>query len=91
MIRYVHMQKSSRNHGTYIVDLSCCKICMEYVSKETTKCNMENKEFIHTVEELQNRLEDKDFEIMAIVARNIWLRRNSIIFGGIFSHPNQIV
>lgn len=50
MIRYVHMQKSTRNHETYIVELSCSKICMEYVLKETTKCSMEYEEFIHTVE-----------------------------------------
>lgn len=34
---------------------------------------------------------DDDFEKMAVVVRNLWFRRNSLIHGGNFCHSNQIV
>lgn len=50
-----------------------------------------NDEFIHVVEVLQNKLEDDDIELMALVARNLWFRRNSMILGGLFGQPAQLV
>jgi hypothetical protein len=52
---------------------------------------MENEEFIHIVKDLQNKLENEDVELIAVVARNLWFRRNSVIREEIFSHPTQIV
>ncbi|XP_059441674.1 chloroplast envelope quinone oxidoreductase homolog [Corylus avellana] len=51
---------------------------------------MEIEGFIHIVVELQNKLEDEDFELMTKVARNMWLSTNSVIYGEMFSHPTQI-
>jgi hypothetical protein len=52
---------------------------------------MENEKFIHIVEELQDKLDDEEFSILAVVARNLWLRRNTVIFGGISNYPNLIL
>ena len=32
----------------------------------------------------------EELELFAITARQIWLRRNKVIHGGIFMHPNQV-
>lgn len=47
-----------------------------------------NDECIHIVEVLQNKLEDDDIELMVVVARNLWFKRNSVIYGGSFSLLN---
>jgi ribonuclease HI len=30
-------------------------------------------------------------ELLAVVARKLWLRRNSLVFEGIFRHPNEVL
>jgi hypothetical protein len=35
------------------------------------KSNVENGEFIHIVEELQDKLDDEEFALLAVVARNL--------------------
>jgi hypothetical protein len=35
-------------------------------------------------------VDDEEFETLAMVARHIWLMRNNVIFGGIFSHPSHM-
>lgn len=42
------------------------------------------EDFIHIVEDLHNKLENDDFEL-------IWFRRNSLIYGRNFCHCTQIV
>jgi hypothetical protein len=32
----------------------------------------------------------EDLELLAVLARRIWLRRNSLVFEGIFAHPNIV-
>lgn len=46
-------------------------------------------EFFHVVEALHNVLNNENFDLMAVVTRNLWFRRN--IHGGIFGYPTQIV
>lgn len=50
-----------------------------------------NEEFIHNVENLQNKLEDADLKLMVVVARNLWFRRNFVIYEGVFNHLSQLV
>lgn len=33
----------------------------------------------------------EDFEVIIVVAHNLWLRRNSLVNGGDFGQPNQFV
>jgi hypothetical protein len=40
---------------------------------------------------LRDRLGADELQLMVVVARLIWLRRNTIIFGGVFSMPAEIV
>lgn len=42
-------------------------------------------------EKLSNALEDDALELAMVLARKLWLRRNSIIFGGAISSPQQLV
>jgi hypothetical protein len=42
------------------------------------------------IQQLQAWLKDDDFLLALTVAQLIWLRRNSSIFGGEFSHPLQV-
>jgi hypothetical protein len=52
---------------------------------------VDNDEFIHIVEELQDKFNDEEFFILAVVARNLWLKRSTVVFVGIFNHHNLIV
>jgi hypothetical protein len=51
----------------------------------------EESDFIKVVETIMGRCEMEDLELFATTARLIWLRRNTVIHGGIFTHPNQVV
>jgi hypothetical protein len=39
---------------------------------------------------LLGRLEEPEFGKVACVARQIWLRRNKVVFEGTFTHPNTV-
>ena len=43
------------------------------------------------MEALHNALNNENFDLMAVMARNLWFRRNTLIHGGIFGYPTQIV
>lgn len=49
------------------------------------------EEFLHIVEGLHSRLENEDFEPKAVVACHLSFRRNSLNYGGLFTHPSQLV
>ncbi|GLT54196.1 hypothetical protein SLA2020_274150 [Shorea laevis] len=44
----------------------------------------------HLFESLEELLDDADLELVSALARGIWLRRNSVIFGGHFLSPSQL-
>lgn len=48
-------------------------------------------DFINIVEGLQNKVEDGDLELMAVVARHMWFRRNFLVYGGVLVIPSQLV
>jgi ribonuclease HI len=37
------------------------------------------------------RCDQTEVELFAVIARKIWLRRNQVVHGGSFSHPNQVL
>lgn len=43
------------------------------------------------VSELLNKLKKEDVELLATVARRIWLHRNAVVFGGDLINPAQLV
>jgi hypothetical protein len=59
--------------------------------KKLQRSCSENDGFINIVEGLQNKVEDEDLELTAVVARNMWFRRNCAVYGGAFSHRIQLV
>ena len=60
-------------------------------SKKFHKCSLVPASLTHILEFLLLRLEDEDIQLFAVVARQIWLRRNSFIFGGDLIPPSQVV
>lgn len=36
------------------------------------KCSMDNAKFFHIVDSIENGLDNDDFELMAVVERNLW-------------------
>jgi hypothetical protein len=48
------------------------------------KCTSDEVDFTLVVEKLMARLDDNQMHLVAMVARQIWLRRNLVIFGGEF-------
>lgn len=43
------------------------------------------------LEILQNRCSREEAELCAWIAWGIWTRRNTVLHGGVFTHPNQVV
>jgi len=48
------------------------------------KSSIENVEFIHTVKELQDKLDDEEFSTLAVVARNFMAYEKHCNFWGYF-------
>lgn len=46
------------------------------------KCSEVHAEFIFIVDTLHTELDKDDFKVMAMVARNLWFRRNSLVHEG---------
>lgn len=40
---------------------------------------------------MASKLEKEESQLFATMARNVWLRRNAIVFGGILTHPTMLV
>jgi hypothetical protein len=41
--------------------------------------------------ELLEKLDREEVELVATIARKIWLHRNIVIFGREFTHPSQVI
>jgi hypothetical protein len=54
------------------------------------KCAFNGDRIIQFMEFCLDRLRMDDLNLMAIIARRIWLRRNKLIFESSFSHPQII-
>jgi hypothetical protein len=54
------------------------------------KCRIEFVNFEALLEEFIHRFDKDIVEFMVVLARQIWLRRNSYVFEGEFRHPNAV-
>jgi ribonuclease HI len=55
------------------------------------KMSVDGLNFIGLFEELVERCDISDLTTFAVTARLLWLRRNAVIHGETFTHPNQII
>ena len=51
----------------------------------------EGPRFLTVAEEMLSLCDTKEFALFVGIARRIWLRRNEVIHGGPFLHPNVII
>jgi hypothetical protein len=58
------------------------------IARKIQKCSAKEDDFISILEKLMERLND-DLELVATIARRIWLRINSMVHGGIFLHHSN--
>jgi hypothetical protein len=59
--------------------------------KRLHKCTSDEMDFIYVLEKLMDRLDGDQMMLVVTVARQIWFRRNSIVFGGEMVDPGQVV
>jgi hypothetical protein len=52
---------------------------------------MKTTSIISILEKLMERLDDEDLEVVAMIARKIWLRRNTVVHIGDLLHSSNIV
>jgi len=50
-----------------------------------------NEEFVFIVEELQRHATTEDMELIGIMARNLWLRRNAVVYEKMVSPCTNVV
>jgi hypothetical protein len=55
------------------------------------KCSGGAVSLSSVLETLIKRCSSMYIEIWAVLARKLWLRRNSVVFGGVFTSPNQLM
>jgi hypothetical protein len=55
------------------------------------KCSISGVEFIHLVDAIRLRYGVENFGLFVELARRIWMRRNTVIHGGSFTHPDILV
>lgn len=60
------------------------------VGRSKKKC-IEHEDFVIIVETLQQELEPNDLELMAVMAQNLWLRRNVVVHWGLLNHATLLV
>ena len=54
------------------------------------KCKRSYSDFMELFEELLVLLNGEDLNLFALTSRGIWQRRNSVVHGGVFTHPNIV-
>lgn len=60
--------------------------------KKTSKKALidEGLTFSHVVTTMIDRCDMEEIELMAVMARKIWFRRNALVHGEDFTYPNQV-
>jgi hypothetical protein len=58
--------------------------------KNAEKPNRGRKFFSNFMEVIK-KCSKEEVELFTVTARKIWLRRNTVVFGGMFSHPTQLL
>jgi len=54
------------------------------------KCKIEGGSFNLLMDVCLNRLSKEDLELMAVICRRIWLKRNKMVFYQIFTPPGVV-
>jgi hypothetical protein len=54
------------------------------------KSFFEGPAFLQVAEGMMSRCDAREFQLFVGIARRLWLRRNEVIHGGVFSHPNTV-
>jgi DNA-binding IclR family transcriptional regulator len=52
---------------------------------------VEEDDFLSILEKLMERLDDEDLELVAMVARRIWLQKHIVVYGGELLHHSHLV
>jgi hypothetical protein len=55
------------------------------------KCRVDGDSFSEVFFFMADRCDKDEMDRIAIIARKIWLRRNEVIHGGLFTHPTQVI
>jgi hypothetical protein len=72
------------------MELPFCARCLELWSPQASKGHGYVSHFFHVFGEMLGRCELAELELMAVVARTIWFRRNTVVHGGVFTPPTQV-
>jgi hypothetical protein len=62
-------------------------MCGSNIQKHCTA----NEEFVFIVEELQRHVTAEDMELIRVVARNLWLRRNAVVYEKMVSPYSNVI
>lgn len=54
------------------------------------KCISAGDNFSQVFEDCISRFTQENLELMAVILRRIWLRRNRLVFEGVFAHPSNV-
>jgi hypothetical protein len=60
-------------------------------SSRIQKSSCDTKEFMGIMQWLMDKCTDEEIQMVTLVARQIWHRRNSVVFGGTFSSPQVLL
>jgi len=75
------------------LDLFVGKRCFgqNVIGRSIHICYGDEDDFISILEKLMERLDDEDLEVVAMIARKNWLRRNTVVHIGDLLHSSNIV
>lgn len=59
--------------------------------RKIKKSRSDEDEFINIIDHLSERLDAEEMELVVCTARQIWLKRNKVIFGDEFVAPSMVM
>lgn len=60
-------------------------------SSKLQKCTSDEEDFLSIFEKLLGKLEQMEIELVACVARQLWMRRNKVVFGDDLLPPSVVI
>jgi hypothetical protein len=58
------------------------------VGENVQKSFVEGGNFLDVLESWLDRCPMEEIELSAVITHSIWLRRNTVVYGGMFAHPS---
>jgi len=83
----------TREVESVIHALWCCPAAQDVWGRGSIvfqKCKTKGGSFKQLMDECLNRPSKEDVELMAVICRHIWLRRNKMVFDQIFTPPSVV-